>query len=256
MLFMCLALREARRGDDALASFGGSLAASTRSASSKPTTALQEYPMRHRHFCVLPRAALLVAIAASLVLPPLGTAAQTLAPHQQLARDIYQELIEINTVTATGDTAAAAQAMANRLRAAGLPSADVQVFIPAARKGNLVARLRGTGARRPIMLLAHLDVVEALREDWTTDPFKLVEKDGYFYARGAGDDKVHGRSLRRQPDPLPAGGLQARPRLDRRSRDRRGDGRRASGWASTGCCSISAARSTPSSRSTRAAASG
>ena len=139
--------------------------------------------MSHLPLGVLPRAALLaIATAAALSLSPLTAPAQTLAPHQQLARDIFQELIEINTVTATGDTAAAAQAMASRLRAAGLPSADVQVFIPAPRKGNLVARLRGTGARRPIMLLAHLDVVEARREDWTTDPFKLVEKDGYFYA--------------------------------------------------------------------------
>jgi acetylornithine deacetylase/succinyl-diaminopimelate desuccinylase-like protein len=79
--------------------------------------------------------------------------------------------------------------MAARLRAAGFPEEDVQVFSPAPRKGDLVARLHGTGKRKPIMLLAHLDVVEALPGDWTTDPFKLVEKDGYFYARGSGDDK-------------------------------------------------------------------
>jgi len=115
--------------------------------------------------------------------------AQALTPNQQLARDIYQEVVEINTVTATGDTLKAAQAMAARLKAAGFPDADVQVFSPAPRKGNLVARLHGTGKRKPIMLLAHLDVVEALPSDWTTDPFKLIEKDGYFYARGAGDDK-------------------------------------------------------------------
>ena len=65
----------------------------------------------------------------------------------------------------------------------------MQVFSPAPRKGNLVARLRGTGARKPILLLAHIDVVEASREDWSTDPFKLVEQDGYFYGRGTGDDK-------------------------------------------------------------------
>ena len=116
--------------------------------------------------------------------------AQALAPHQQLARDIYQELIEINTVTATGDTARAAEAMAARLRAAGFSGADVQVFTPAPRKGNLVARLRGNGSRKPILLLAHIDVVEAKREDWTVDPFKLIEKDGYFYGRGTMDDKV------------------------------------------------------------------
>jgi len=115
--------------------------------------------------------------------------AQTLTSSQQLARDIYQELVEINTVTPTGDTGKAADAMAARLRAAGFPDADVQVFKPAPRKGNLVARLHGTSARKPILLLAHIDVVEARREDWSSDPFKLLEKDGYFYARGSGDDK-------------------------------------------------------------------
>jgi acetylornithine deacetylase/succinyl-diaminopimelate desuccinylase-like protein len=109
---------------------------------------------------------------------------------QRRARDIYQELVEINTVTATGDTARAAQAMAARLRAAGFDAADVQVFTPSPRKGNLVARLRGNGSRRPILLLAHIDVVEAKRQDWSMDPFKLEEKDGYFYGRGTADDKV------------------------------------------------------------------
>jgi acetylornithine deacetylase/succinyl-diaminopimelate desuccinylase-like protein len=115
--------------------------------------------------------------------------AESLTAQQQLAFDIYKELIEINTVTETGDTARAAEAMAARLRAAGFSESDVQVFMPAARKGNLVARLRGTGARKPILLLAHLDVVPARREDWSVDPFKLIEKDGYFYARGSIDDK-------------------------------------------------------------------
>ena len=67
--------------------------------------------------------------------------------------------------------------------------ADVQVFQTAPRKGNLVARLHGTGKRKPLLLVAHIDVVEAKRSDWSTDPFKLVEQDGYFYARGTGDDK-------------------------------------------------------------------
>jgi acetylornithine deacetylase/succinyl-diaminopimelate desuccinylase-like protein len=79
--------------------------------------------------------------------------------------------------------------MAARLRAAGFAGDDVHVFSPAPRKGNLVARLRGSGARKPILLLAHLDVVPANRDDWTVDPFKLTEQDGYFYARGSGDDK-------------------------------------------------------------------
>jgi acetylornithine deacetylase/succinyl-diaminopimelate desuccinylase-like protein len=111
------------------------------------------------------------------------------SPQQQLAFDVYKELVEINTVTATGDTARAAEAMAARLRAAGFADDDVKMFSPAPRKGNLVARLRGSGARKPILLLAHIDVVPANRDDWTVDPFKLTEQDGYFYARGSGDDK-------------------------------------------------------------------
>ena len=80
--------------------------------------------------------------------------------------------------------------MAARLKAAGFPAADVQVLGPNPRKGNLVARYRGTGARKPILLLAHLDVVEARREDWSIDPFTFLEKDGYFYGRGTSDDKA------------------------------------------------------------------
>src|SRR5579871_3347241 len=118
--------------------------------------------------------------------PSLG---QILTAQQQLAFDIYKELVEINTVTATGDTGQAADAMAARLRAAGFSGDDVQVFKPAPRKGNLVARLRGTGVRKPILLLAHLDVVEAPPADWSFDPFKLTEKDGYYYGRGTVDDK-------------------------------------------------------------------
>src|SRR5438477_289228 len=124
-----------------------------------------------------------------LLAAPLLAGAQSLSPQQRLARDIYKELVEINTVTATGDTAKAAEAMAARLRSAGFPAGDVRVFTPAPRKGNLVARLRGSGAKKPIMRLAHIDGVEAKREDWSMDPFKLVEKDGYFYGRGTGDDK-------------------------------------------------------------------
>src|SRR5712672_853533 len=130
-----------------------------------------------------------VFLVLALVGTPLSIFAQTPSPTQQFARDIYRELVEINTVTPTGDTLAAAEAMAARLRTAGFTGSDVQVFNPAPRKGNLVARLHGTGARKPILLMAHIDVVEARREDWTFDPFKLLEKDGYFYARGSGDDK-------------------------------------------------------------------
>jgi acetylornithine deacetylase/succinyl-diaminopimelate desuccinylase-like protein len=129
------------------------------------------------------------ALASVLALVPAPSAADGLSPQQQLAFDIYKELVEINTVTATGDTARAAEAMAARLRAAGFADADVHALSPAPGKGNLVARLRGTGARKPILLVAHLDVVPANREDWSVDPFQLTEKDGYFYARGSGDDK-------------------------------------------------------------------
>ncbi|MFH0295957.1 M20/M25/M40 family metallo-hydrolase [Bradyrhizobium sp. 31Argb] len=139
---------------------------------------------------VRPRLSILLStvLAAALLGAP-TVAAEGLSPDRQFARDVYQELIEINTVTATGDTAKAAEAMAARLRAAGFADGDVQVFSPAPRKGNLVARLRGSGARKPILLLAHIDVVPANREDWSFDPFKLTEQDGYFYARGSGDDK-------------------------------------------------------------------
>jgi acetylornithine deacetylase/succinyl-diaminopimelate desuccinylase-like protein len=136
--------------------------------------------------CILAATTIALASSAFVAAP---AHAQTLTTQQQMAVDIYKELIEINTVTATGDTERAADAMAAWLRASGFDAADVQVFKPAPRKGNLVARLRGNGARRPILLLAHLDVVEAKAEDWTVDPFKLIEKDGFFYGRGTADDK-------------------------------------------------------------------
>jgi len=108
----------------------------------------------------------------------------------QLARDIFRELIEINTSDSIGDTTKAAQAMAVRLKDAGFPDADVQVLGPHDRKGNLVARYRGAGRRKPLLLVAHLDVVEALRDDWSVDPFKFLEKDGFFWGRGTTDDKA------------------------------------------------------------------
>lgn len=117
-------------------------------------------------------------------------AAGALLPHQQLARDLLRELVEIDTTDSKGDNTRAARAMADRLIAAGFPESDVQVLEPAPRKGNLVARLRGrdTG-RKPLLLLAHIDVVEAKPEDWTLDPFTFTEKDGYYYGRGTTDDK-------------------------------------------------------------------
>jgi acetylornithine deacetylase/succinyl-diaminopimelate desuccinylase-like protein len=111
------------------------------------------------------------------------------AAEQQRTRAIYQELVELDTTQSTGDTYKAAQAMAARLIAAGFAKADVHALESGPHRGNLVARLHGTGKQKPLILMAHIDVVEAKRADWTTDPFKLVEQDGYFYGRGTGDDK-------------------------------------------------------------------
>ncbi|HEX8688059.1 MAG TPA: M20/M25/M40 family metallo-hydrolase, partial [Pyrinomonadaceae bacterium] len=145
------------------------------------------------------RTALLSLTAALLLspLPPRAARAQAAAPpdeHRRLLFDVYKELVETNTSDSVGDNTAAAEKMAARLRAAGFPAEDVQVVVHPgnAKKGNLVARLRGTGARRPVLLLAHLDVVEARREDWSPDldPFKLTERDGFYYGRGSVDDKA------------------------------------------------------------------
>jgi acetylornithine deacetylase/succinyl-diaminopimelate desuccinylase-like protein len=107
------------------------------------------------------------------------------------AHDIFKQLIEINTTDSVGSTTVAAQAMAQRLWDAGFSKADVVVLGPNDRKGNMVARYRGkTGSKfKPILIIGHLDVVEAKREDWSTDPFQFVEKDGYFYGRGTQDMK-------------------------------------------------------------------
>ena len=109
----------------------------------------------------------LVTVVTPGAAPPPAAQPATLAPHQRLLREIYQELIEINTTNSVGDNTRAAEAMARRLLAAGFPPADVQVLAPAPRKGNLVARLRGSGARRPLLLLAHIDVERAILESLT-----------------------------------------------------------------------------------------
>lgn len=136
---------------------------------------------------MLPLKNLVVALVLLACVPAY---AADLAPHQRLLREIYEELVEINTTQSVGDTYKAAAAMAARLRAAGFPSDDVHLLMPAPRRGNLVAHLHGSGARRPLLLLAHIDVVEARREDWSVEPFELLEQDGYFYGRGTGDDKA------------------------------------------------------------------
>jgi acetylornithine deacetylase/succinyl-diaminopimelate desuccinylase-like protein len=106
-----------------------------------------------------------------------------------LAHDIFKQLIEINTTDSVGNVTTAAEALAKRFRAAGFAGADVVVAGPNERKKNVVVRLRGSGAHRPVLLIGHLDVVEARREDWSTDPFQFIEKDGYFYGRGTQDMK-------------------------------------------------------------------
>jgi len=138
---------------------------------------------------------LLAAAILVSVFPVAGALAQS-TPNEQRARDLYKELIEINTTdTPAGSVTKAAEAMAARLRAAGFADADIHVLGTAPNKFNLVARYRGTGAKRPILLLAHLDVVDAKREDWSFDPFVFREEGGWFYGRGTSDDKAMASQL-------------------------------------------------------------
>jgi acetylornithine deacetylase/succinyl-diaminopimelate desuccinylase-like protein len=126
----------------------------------------------------------------ALVLFPWNVSAQTVSPpaQRQLAHDIFQQLIAINTAGDSGTTRAA-RALADRLRAAGFPARDVILAGDNRNKQNLVVRLRGAGPKEPVLFLAHLDVVEARREDWSVAPFRLTERDGYFYGRGTADIK-------------------------------------------------------------------
>ncbi len=133
--------------------------------------------MRHLHlFCAL----LLFVQAAK---------AQVDDSTRQLAHDIFKQLIEINTTDSVGNITTASQAMAQRFRDAGFPESDIRILGPNDRKKNLVVRFHGSNKHKPVLLIGHLDVVEARREDWTTDPFQFVEKDGYFYGRGTQDMK-------------------------------------------------------------------
>src|ERR1700728_2534936 len=122
----------------------------------------------------------------------LGAASAAMPPDadRQLAREIYKEMVEIRSGYTTGSTTPVAEAAGSRLRAAGFPESDIFVGGASPKKANLVVRYHGTGPLKPMLLLAHTDVVEANREDWSTDPFQFIEKDGYFYGRGTADDKA------------------------------------------------------------------
>ena len=135
-------------------------------------------------------AARLLTAACCAAYAACAAAADATSASNALARDMLAQLTAINTTDSErGNITTAAEAMAQRLRTAGFPTEDIRVLGPSERKKNLVARLRGTGAHQPVLLIGHLDVVEARREDWSTDPFQLVEKDGELYGRGTLDMK-------------------------------------------------------------------
>lgn len=135
------------------------------------------------------RAFLASLLTTALVLPAL---AQGLTPGQQKYRDLFQEMVETNTSLSAGDCTALANKIAGHLKDAGFPASDIHVFTAPdhPKEGGLVAVLPGHDATaKPILLLGHLDVVEAKRADWTRDPFKLIEENSYFYGRGVADMK-------------------------------------------------------------------
>ncbi len=142
--------------------------------------------MEHRARLISIGAAICALAAPHAWCAPVGDSAA-----HDTAHDLFKQLIEINTTDSSGSTTRAAQAMARRLLDAGFPAADVTVLGPNDRKGNMVARYRGRAGSKlkPVLIIGHTDVVEARREDWTTDPFQFVEKDGYYYGRGTQDMK-------------------------------------------------------------------
>ncbi|MDE2136292.1 MAG: M20/M25/M40 family metallo-hydrolase [Gammaproteobacteria bacterium] len=146
--------------------------------------------MRIAPVCAALAASLPLAVAQAAAAPGTPAAAtQADAAYDGLAHDIFKQLIEIDTSDSTGNVTTAAAALEQRFLEAGFPAADVQLLGPNERKKNLVVRLQGSGAKRPVLLIGHLDVVEARREDWTSDPYKLLEKDGFYYGRGTIDMK-------------------------------------------------------------------
>ncbi len=145
--------------------------------------------MRHPLFPAGPAALILFFCLPAAGQSPLPTASPV---ERAQAREIFKQLIEINTTdTPQGNVTTATAAMQKRFLDAGFPATDVHLLGPDPRKQNLVVRYRaaGTSNEKPVLFLCHMDVVEALRSDWHTDPFQFVEKDGYFYGRGTQDMK-------------------------------------------------------------------
>lgn len=134
-----------------------------------------------------------ICLIAALCLAGSSAVGQSLSPYQQLGRDLLRDLVQTNTEYSAGSTTKAAEMLAARFRAAGFPASDVSVVGPEtgkdAKDKNLIVRFRGSGARKAILLIGHLDVVEARRSDWILDPFTLTERDGHFYGRGTLDMK-------------------------------------------------------------------
>src|SRR5580658_5805999 len=143
-------------------------------------------PMPHVSRLVLTASCALIS---AMLLSPRLAKAQVDDQTRKLAHDILKQLIEINTTDSVGNVTTAAKAMQQRLLDAGFAKEDMYLGGPNERKENLVVRYRGTGKEKPILFIGHLDVVEARREDWTTDPFQFVEKDGFYYGRGTQDMK-------------------------------------------------------------------
>jgi acetylornithine deacetylase/succinyl-diaminopimelate desuccinylase-like protein len=154
-------------------------AARRRQPSPRDAGATKEPKLKFRNWS-LTAVCLLLAIASQ---------AQIDAATRQLSHDIFKQLIEINTTDSVGNVSTAAEAMAQRFGDAGFPASDLHILGPNDRKKNLVVRFHGSGKHKPVLLIGHLDVVEARRDDWTTDPFQFVEKDGFYYGRGTQDMK-------------------------------------------------------------------
>lgn len=130
-----------------------------------------------------------LALAMSLSFAAALPAQRSTAGAQREAREILGEMITANTSLLRGGTTPLAQKLAARFRTAGVPEADIHLLGAEAKDQNLVVRIRGKGTAKPVLFLAHLDVVDALRSDWSMEPYQLIEKDGWLYGRGTIDDK-------------------------------------------------------------------